>query len=86
MNSQIEWWKPGYVLEGINCRAADLWDALFGKLETFVRIEVDGSWCICEPHDAPDMREGAEDDATYIVTKVSMTRRQFERLPEFEGW
>jgi len=86
VSNSIQWWKPGHVLDEARCTWADWWDALFGRRETFVRIEVDGSWCICEPHDVPDMRDGAEGDATYIVTEVRMTRRQFERLPEFEGW
>lgn len=83
---QIQWWKPGHTPEEARRTWADWWDALFGKRETFVRVELDGSWCICEPRDVPDLKVGAEDGDTYIVTEVRMTRRQFERLPEFEGW
>jgi len=83
---QIQWWKPGRVLEEARCAWPDWLDALFGRRETFVRVELDGSWCICEPRDVPDMTVDAEAGETYIVTEVRMTRREFERLPEFEGW
>jgi len=83
---QVEWWKPGYVLEGIACKFADVWDALFGKLETFIRVERAGSWFICEPHEAWEFNGTAYDGDVYITTEVRMTRRQFNNLPEFEGF
>ena len=62
----------------------DLCDAVFGQAETFYRVELDGSWCICESKDVADII-GA-DQCEYTVSEVRMTRRQFNNLPEFEGF
>ena len=62
---------------------ADILDAILGRLRTYYRVELDGSWCICERVD--DIL-GDEDREDYTITEVRMTRRQFEALPEFEGF
>lgn len=51
----------------------------------YLRLRAPGSrgGAVIEPKDL----EGAtEDRECYIVTPVFMTRRQFERLPDFEGF
>lgn len=53
------------------------------KLETFIRLEYDGSSCVMEPHEAAN-RDDPETE--YRVTEVQMTRDQFERLPDFGGF
>jgi len=54
------------------------------KLETFAEMEHDGAKCIVE------LREVAgiigDEDCAYTVRRVRMTRDQFNRLPEFEGF
>lgn len=83
----IEWWKPGRVIEEARCTWADWFDALFGQRETFVRVEYEGSWCIVEPHEALDIAVSAGNEVLdYVITEVRMTRRQFNNLPEFEGF
>lgn len=54
------------------------------KKECYIRVEHDGSWCLMEPHDAADMIFGADEE--YSVEAVYITRDQFEKLPEFEGF
>jgi hypothetical protein len=51
----------------------------------FVRIEYQGTYCICKPDEAQDMIElGFEDE--YTVTDVFMTQQEFDALPEFMGF
>lgn len=76
-----------------------LWDDLFGRVETFYRVEVGGAWFICEPgdlceFDLPNKAEAfpdgwavtVADGDSYTVTPVRMARRQFNALPEFNGF
>lgn len=51
--------------------------------ETYYRIELDGSWCICKS--VEDVIDD-EDRDQYVITEVRMTRAQFEALPEFDGF
>ncbi|WOB06517.1 hypothetical protein [Piscinibacter gummiphilus] len=82
----LPWWRPPFpAIEAAKVRFADVWDALFGKLEVFFKVEYDGSWFICEARDVRDwVCEGGP--AIYTVTEVRMTRRQFNNLPEFAGF
>lgn len=84
----IPWGNPPYPSAPAQRRTfADYWDALFGRRETFARVELDGSWCICELRDATDIAgDWNADSNDYTITQVRMTRRQFEALPEFEGF
>jgi hypothetical protein len=86
MSSSIQWWKPGHVHQQATMKFADLWDALFGKRETFIRVEHAGSWFICEQREAWEFKGTAYDGDVYVTTEVRMTRRQFNNLPEFEGF
>jgi len=65
---------------------ADYWDAIFGRRETFAKVELDGSWCICEQHDAADIAGEPSGSNVYTIAHVRMTRRQFEALSEFQGF
>lgn len=49
----------------------------------FKRIEVDGTFCIVEPHELKSFI-GDEDEA--VITDVVMSREEFEALPDFEGF
>jgi hypothetical protein len=86
MSNSIQWWKPGHVHQQAAMRFADLWDELFGKVETFMRVEYDGSWLICELRDCWEYHNTGPDGERYTITTVRMTRRQFNNLPEFEGF
>ena len=50
------------------------------KSETLYKVSANGSYCITESLD------GFEDEQEYTVETVSMTRDQFENLPEFTGF
>lgn len=52
--------------------------------EEFARIEYDGTFCIVEKRELPSMIE--DGDEGYKVTMVMLTRDQFEKLPEFQGF
>lgn len=54
------------------------------KLESFTRLEFDGTVCVMEPSEAEAML--AESDEQYAVSTVMLTRDQFERMPEFNGF
>lgn len=51
------------------------------KEERFVKVKFEGSSFIVEPHHASDYA-----DEGMTTENVFMTRDQFERLPEFEGF
>ncbi len=51
--------------------------------EKFVKVILDGSWCIVEPKEVRVMTEG---DYDYVCEDVFMTRDQFNNLPEFSGF
>ncbi|MFZ6801974.1 hypothetical protein [Undibacterium sp. Di24W] len=51
------------------------------KEERFVKVTFQGNYLIIEPHDADEyIEEGM------VREDVFMTRDQFERLPEFDGF
>ena len=54
------------------------------KAERFVRVIYDGNNCIMEPDDAADMI--ADGDGGYQTEDVFMSRDQFDKLPEFDGF
>lgn len=49
-----------------------------------VRSEPRGAPCVIRPGDFADFRDG--DECAYIICEVWMTRRGFDRLPDFEGF
>ena len=81
----IPWWQSAYPSQDPpRMSLRDLWDAIFGRRETFYRVESDGSWCVVEEYEVGEFRHVSGD--RYVVTPVRMTRRQFDALPEFEGF
>lgn len=54
------------------------------KQEPFTRLELDGSSCVMTQDEAEAML--VESDEQYTVTTVMLTRDQFERMHEFEGF
>lgn len=51
--------------------------------QRFVRLSVDGTSCISEPHEAEALLKA---DPSLEASDVWMTRAAFEALPEFGGW
>lgn len=87
MSTSIPWWaKATPAPTEIGMRFADLWDALFGRIETFYRVELDGAWCMVEKRDMWEFTLTAPSGDVYTITEVRMTRRQFDNLPEFSGF
>jgi hypothetical protein len=89
MSESIQWWKPGHVVEQATCNLADIWDAIFGRQELFAQVDYGGNWCTIELHEVESFTRTeckVEECSSYEITMVRMTRRQFERLPEFGGW
>lgn len=64
---------------------ADYWNAIFGRRLRFTRVEYDGGWVLCPPEDAEAYIDPEHRDE-YRVTDVYMTQRQFDALPEFQGF
>ena len=54
------------------------------KRQEFKRVELDGTYCVMTPAEAEAML--AESDEQYTVSTVMLTRDQFERMPEFNGF
>lgn len=56
-------------------------------LEEFTVLEYDGTKCVMETHEAKAMIEDEGDEANeYTISTVMLTRDQFERLGEFQGF
>jgi len=55
------------------------------KQEEFTVIEYDGTRCVMEQHEAKEMLADDE-NAGYTVSAVMLTRDQFERMPDFQGF
>lgn len=54
------------------------------KPEQFTLLERDGMRCVMDSREAEAML--ADSDEQYTVSTVMLTRDQFERLPDFEGF
>lgn len=52
--------------------------------ERFVRVQFDGASCVVEPNEAEAWSK--ETGAGVVLTDVMLTRDQFERMPEFQGF
>ena len=53
--------------------------------ERFVRVDYHGHGCVIEPHEVDAMREDLVADQ-YVFTDVMLTRDQFDRMEEFQGF
>lgn len=87
-SASIPWWLPSFpAIAAPAVTWRDYWDALFGRHETFYKIELDGSWCMVESQEVPTwLAPDIGEDDEYTITPVRLTRRQFEALPEFAGF
>ena len=55
------------------------------KRERFVRVEYEGRSCVIEAHEVEAMRKDLVSDQ-YTFTDVMLTRDQFDRMDEFQGF
>lgn len=58
----------------------------FVERREFVKITYDGSWVIVMPGDEQAFVDEADDPSEYNIERVRMTMRQFEALPDFNGF
>ncbi len=66
-----------------------MFDALGEPRVRYVRVTLDGSHMVTTPRDADDHIEAAQhhgDDSVYTLTNVYLSEREFEDLPEFDGF
>lgn len=54
------------------------------KTEKFIVLEYGGTRCVIEPHEAKSIID--DSDEAYAVSEVMLTRDQYERMPEFQGF
>jgi hypothetical protein len=73
-------WKPGMCLPD-----GALFDALGEPRKRYVRITLDGSHCIDRPDAVADVI-GDDDPQNYTLTDVYLSEREFDDLPEFDGF
>ena len=52
----------------------------------WVKLHLDGSWCVMRPEEARDEIFSSEDSSAYRMEYVWMTQAAFDALPEFEGF
>ncbi len=55
-------------------------------LEEFTVLTVDGSGCVLDQVEAAQFLADSDDPTQYQQSTIKLTRDQFERLEEFEGW
>jgi len=56
------------------------------KALLWVKLHLDGSWCVMYPEDARDEIFAAEDSSAYRMEYVWMTQEAVDALPEFQGF
>ena len=54
------------------------------KQEKFIVIEHDGARCVMEQHEDNDMLSESEEE--YTIYTIMLTRDQFDRMNEFQGF
>lgn len=68
-----------------SCRVEDTLRNWLVKRD-FIRLGINGVWCVMMPADACDTLRDSDDPKQYKVESVRMTMRQFDRLNEFGGY
>ncbi len=66
-----------------------MFDALGEPRTRHVRVTLDGNHCVMTAEEGDAYLAQARqngDDPTYEVRDVYLSEREFEDLPEFEGW
>lgn len=55
------------------------------KTEKYVRITFDSSYCVVNPIDAKEFAD-EDEHGEYEFADIDLTKDQFEKLPEFQGF
>jgi len=78
---------PSGSLDG--CPGARCFDALGELRKRFVRVTLDGSHCVMYPSEGDTYLKEAKDagdDSAYVVCDVWLSKREFDDLPEHDGF
>lgn len=75
------WW-----LHWLNLRSLARFVSNCTVKREYLKLTLDGAWCIMTPADACDSLQDADDPKAYKIEPVWMTPLQYDRLPEFQGW
>jgi hypothetical protein len=72
------------------CQPLGLWFDAFGeKRQRYVRVSLDGNHCVMHPSEGDTYLKDARDcgdDSQYTVADVYLSEREFEDLPEHDGF
>jgi hypothetical protein len=71
------------------CRPMLMFDALGEPRKRYVRISYEGAHMVMTPEEAQCFKEESEisgDETPYILTDTYLSEREFDDLPEFEGF
>lgn len=86
---QVERWLQDKASPGICLPHGVMFDA-FGEPRTrYVRVTLDGAHCVMHPSEGDTYLSDAQqngDESHYIVSDVYLSEREFEDLPEFDGF
>ena len=66
-----------------------MFDALGEPRTRYVRVSLDGSHCVMHPTEGDRYVQNAVeagDESAYVVRDVYLSEREFDDLPEFDGW
>lgn len=66
-----------------------MFDAAGEPRQRYVRVSLDGAWCVMHPSEGDTYLADAkanDDDSEYVVSDVYLSEREFDALPEFDGF
>ena len=86
MAEALEWWRPAKeppIATQVTLR--DVWACLTQRHGQYLRVKYDGAHCVVTLLEGLQILCDSE-PGEYEFELVAMTRWEFERLPEFEGF
>jgi hypothetical protein len=69
--------------------AAMMFDAFGNRRERFVRVRLDCNICVMSPQEGDTYAQDAKDagdTSEYVISDVYLSQREFDDLPEHEGF
>lgn len=63
-----------------------MFDAMGDPRTRYVRVTLNGSHCVMSPTEGDNYVQESGDDSDYIVTDVYLSEREFDDLPEHDGF
>lgn len=52
----------------------------------YIKLNVDGQWCVMTPLDACAELQACDNPSEYTIESVWLTKEEFEAMPEFDGF